>query len=95
MYLTNYHTIKGSLMQYGRSRDRLCLAWKAPDMKVFVTEKKSLISCFGVHVTDSNTHNLSTRTGNFMRKSVIITGFLIDDDDDDDDVTAVNGVHGD
>lgn len=43
-------------------------------------EKKWLISCFGVHVTNSNTHNLSTSTGNFMRKSVTITGFLTDDD---------------
>jgi hypothetical protein len=53
-------------------------------------EKKLLISCFGVHVTNSNTHNLSTRIGNFMRKSVIITGFLINDD-----VAAVNNVDGD
>jgi hypothetical protein len=52
-------------------------------------EKKLLISCFDVHVTNSNTHNLSTRTGNFMRKSVIVTGFLTDD------VAAVNNVHGD
>jgi len=55
-------------------------------------EKKLLISCFGGHVTNSKTHNLSTRTGNFMRKSVIITGFLIDDDDD---VAVVNDVDGD
>jgi hypothetical protein len=33
---------------------------------------------------------VSTRTGNFMRKSVIITGFLIDDE-----VAAVNDVDGD
>jgi hypothetical protein len=56
MYLINYRMIKDSLMQYGRSRDRLCLAWKAPDMKGFRDkEKKLLISCFGVHVTNSNT----------------------------------------
>jgi hypothetical protein len=53
-------------------------------------EKKLLISCFGVHVTNSNTHNLSTSTVNFMRKSVIITGFHIDDD-----VAVVNDVGGD
>jgi len=53
-------------------------------------EKKLLISCFGMHVANSDTHILSTRTGNFMRKSVIITGFLIDVD-----VAAVNDVDGD
>jgi hypothetical protein len=54
-------------------------------------EKQLLISCFGVHVTNSNTHNLSTGTGNFMRNSVISTGFLMDDDD----TAAVNDVDGD
>jgi hypothetical protein len=52
-------------------------------------EKKLLISCFGVHVSNPSTHNLSTRTGNFIRESVIVTGALIDDD------AAVNDVDGD
>jgi hypothetical protein len=48
-------------------------------------KKKLLISCFGLHVTNCRTHNLSTRTGNFMRKSVIITGFLTDDVDGEEE----------
>jgi hypothetical protein len=53
-------------------------------------KKKLLTSCFGVHVNNHNTHNLSTRTGNFMRKSVIVIGAVTDDD-----VAAVNDVDGD
>jgi len=80
MYLTNYRMIKSSLILYGRSRDRLSDLESSGYEGFRDKEKKLLISCLGVHVTNCNTYNLSTCTGNFMRKSVIITGFLTDDD---------------